>query len=416
MYIILIILIIAVIASFSILIYWKATNQMFRYWEIIRYIKRCKVQPHMDRIRNINENIKAINSVIQSENTQRGFGNAVKHNAEKTIARGKGVIDKIKYKKDFDTHKEEYQKYLNFCHSKQLSLTAEEENFSSFIEETEDLLYPEKALDRQLQKANDEYDKTYSMFSAAGEELFQIRNSTVETIEHVTVFINSIAKHPKEFDTDISEISSQKEKFKKAIDFGKEEHKKLKQSAVRASTGVAAGAAVASMAPTAAMWVATTFGTASTGTAISALNGAAATNAALAWLGGGALTAGGGGMAAGQALLALAGPVGWGLAGASIFTSVLLYWRKKRKIQENKKQEIERMKNCTHILNTLKADIESLQSETIKLHHKLQNQLADYNSLSDQDYTTFTREQKSAIGAIVNNTKSLSVLISKVLS
>lgn len=73
------------------------------------------------------------------------------------------------------------------------------------------------------------------------------------------------------------------------------------------------------------------------------------------------------------------------------------------------------MKNCTHILNTLKADIESLQAETIKLHHKLQNQLADYSSLSDQDYTTFTREQKSAIGAIVNNTKSLSVLISKVL-
>ena len=39
------------------------------------------------------------------------------------------------------------------------------------------------------------------------------------------------------------------------------------------------------------MGVATTFGVASTGTAISALSGAAATNAALAWLGGGALAA-----------------------------------------------------------------------------------------------------------------------------
>lgn len=94
------------------------------------------------------------------------------------------------------------------------------------------------------------------------------------------------------------------------------------------------------MAPTAAMWVATTFGTASTGTAISALSGAAATNAALAWLGGGALAAGGGGMAAGQALLALAGPVGWGLAGVSIFTSVLLFWRKNEKYKKAKNKKL----------------------------------------------------------------------------
>ena len=416
MYIALIILIIAVIAAASVLIYWKATNQMFRYWEIVRHFKRNEVQPHMNRIRSINESIKATNSVVQSKNTQKGFVSIVKHSTEKTIARGKGAIDKIEFKKEYDAHKEAYQKYLDFCHSKQLSLTDEEEAFIPFIEETEDLLYPEKALDRQLQKANDEYDETYAVFSSAGEELFQIRSEAVETIDQVASFINSLAKHPKEFDTDISEISSKKEQFKKAIDFAKEEHKKLKQSAVGAGTGAAAGAAVASMAPTAAMWVATTFGTASTGTAISALSGAAATNAALAWLGGGALAAGGGGMAAGQALLALAGPVGWGLAGVSIFTSVLLFWRKKRKIQESKKQEIERMKNCTLTLKKLKTRIESLQAETIEFHHNLQNQLADYSSLSNQDYTTFTQEQKSAIGAIVNNTKSLSVLISEVLS
>lgn len=416
MYIAIIILILAAIAAASVLIYWKATDQMFRYWEIVRYFKRRDVRPHMDSIRNINESIKVNNSAVQSKNTQKGCFNAFKHRAKKTYAKGKGAIDKIEYKKVFDTHKGAYQQYLDFCQSKQLPLTAEEEDFIPFIEETEDLLYPEKALDRQLQKANDEYDKTYAVFSAAGEELFQIRSEAVDTIDQVATFINSLAKHPKEFDTDISEITSKKEQFKKAIDFAKEEHKKLKQSAVGAGSGAAAGAAVASLAPTAAMWVATTFGTASTGTAISALSGAAATNAALAWLGGGALTAGGGGMAAGQALLALAGPVGWSLAGVSIFTSVLLFWRKKRKIQESKKQEIERMINCTYTLKELKAKIESLQAETIEFHHKLQNQLADYNSLSNQDYTTFTKEQKSAIGAIVNNTKSLSVLISKVLS
>ena len=50
------------------------------------------------------------------------------------------------------------------------------------------------------------------------------------------------------------------------------------------AVGIAAGIAVAALTPTVAMGVATTFGVASTGTAISALSGAAATNAALAWL------------------------------------------------------------------------------------------------------------------------------------
>lgn len=73
------------------------------------------------------------------------------------------------------------------------------------------------------------------------------------------------------------------------------------------------------------MGIATTFGVASTGTAISALSGAAAANAALAWLGGGALAVGGGGMAAGSAFLALAGPVGWTIAGLSIIASGLVF-------------------------------------------------------------------------------------------
>lgn len=57
------------------------------------------------------------------------------------------------------------------------------------------------------------------------------------------------------------------------------------KSASNGAAGVGMGVAVAALGPTAAMGIATTFGVASTGTAISALSGAAATNAALAWLG-----------------------------------------------------------------------------------------------------------------------------------
>ena len=65
---------------------------------------------------------------------------------------------------------------------------------------------------------------------------------------------------------------------------------------------------VASMAPTTLMSIATTFGTASTGTAISTLSGCVAQKAALVWIGRmfAGFAAEGAGMAAGQAFLALA--------------------------------------------------------------------------------------------------------------
>ena len=64
---------------------------------------------------------------------------------------------------------------------------------------------------------------------------------------------------------------------------------------------------VASMAPTTLMSIATTFGTASTGTAIST-SGCVAQKAALVWIGRmfAGFAAEGAGMAAGQAFLALA--------------------------------------------------------------------------------------------------------------
>lgn len=68
--------------------------------------------------------------------------------------------------------------------------------------------------------------------------------------------------------------------------------------------GAAAGAAVGGLGAYGTLTAALTFGTASTGAAISGLSGAAASSAAFAWLGGGSLAAGGAGIAGGTALLA----------------------------------------------------------------------------------------------------------------
>ena len=80
------------------------------------------------------------------------------------------------------------------------------------------------------------------------------------------------------------------------------------------ATFLAAGSATpAALCGAVALW-----GTASTGTALSALSGAAATKATLAALGGGSLAAGGGGVALGTAVL---GTAGVGLVAAPIIAS-----------------------------------------------------------------------------------------------
>ena len=124
---------------------------------------------------------------------------------------------------------------------------------------------PETRLNDVLRTAIDGYNDAYTMMNDIGVTLYN---------------------HPKEFDTEIQEIKTQRQSFTEVCDYAREELETARKSALTAGAGAAIGAAVVSVAPTVAMWVATTFGTASTGTAISSLSGAAAANAALAWLGG----------------------------------------------------------------------------------------------------------------------------------
>lgn len=371
-------------------LYWWKTKGEKIYWEHIRDRKKKEIDPD---INNINEIYLKLSS-----------GSKI------------GLFEKARIKNGFSASKAVIDEYIEFCNSKKLYISKSEQRLLARIDETEDILDPKKALDKALKKASDEYDDVYRELSESGEILLKTREKSVQLIESVEDLTNSIARHPKEFDKEISEIEYHKTQFKDAKQFGLEQQKALKKSARSVEAGVAAGAAVASMAPTAAMWVATTFGTASTGTAISALSGAAATNAALAWLGGGAISAGGAGVAAGKALLALAGPVGWGIAGGSVLISVILLWRRKLKIDESKKEEIIRMNNCTAVLKGLKAEIDVLIRQTVELEENLDNQYYQCRKFSKADYTKLSNDEKYMLGSLVNNTKSLAVLISKVIS
>lgn len=365
------------------------------YWKLIGKKRWRELQPKIQTIKDIHDRTTGVGKKI----------NWLEKNITKSV------------KKSFDSSKQAYVEYIDFCNSKRIELPADYSEFTELIDITEDaLLNPGEALDKELERTGKQYDEAYSLVAKAGEDLLAQRQESVRVIEDVEQLVNSIARHPKSFETEIREIAVQKEQFNTTIEYGLEQRKALEASAKSAGAGVAAGAAVASMAPTAAMWVATTFGTASTGTAISALSGAAATNAALAWLGGGALAAGGGGVAAGHALLALAGPIGWGLAGTSLVASVLFAWRKRQKIQESKKDEIARLKNCVVALKEVKGKIDSISLETSGIFINLQESVSSCSYMKGLDYTSMTDDQKQALGAMVNNTKTLSVLLNETVA
>lgn len=263
------------------------------------------------------------------------------------------------------------------------------------------------SLDDRLKQVVTEYNAAYTVMNDHGTKLFNQRERAIDLLDNVENLINSIANHPKEFDSDIAEIKLSKKEFRDVCDFAREELAAAQRSAVGAGAGVAGGVAVVSLAPSAAMWIATTFGTASTGTAISTLSGAAATNAALAWLGGGALAAGGSGMAAGEALLALAGPVGWSIAGATLLTSVVLFANKKIKLDKEKKSEIESVLKNAEQLKETDGRLSALLDKTDGIRTGLNGQYTSAMMFFGKSFTDIPEDGQMLLGTIVNNAKAL---------
>ena len=244
--------------------------------------------------------------------------------------------------------------------------------------------------------------------------------------EHTCSLYTTLSKIQELFD-EIRNVPSDKkleyEKFKEIRLNWKQQAEKIEsnykaaivKNAGAGAAGISAGVAVVVLGPTAAMGVATTFGVASTGTAISALSGAAATNAALAWLGGGALVAGGGGMAAGNAFLALAGPVGWAIAGVALLASGLMLWKS---IGDKR-----HMENIFTLIS--KRDVKSYELAIVELNERISRIISESELLNKAifkietfgtDYDKMTESQQYELGAYVNlMTSSTQLLVNPIV-
>ena len=266
-----------------------------------------------------------------------------------------------------------------------------------------------------LDQAHTSYEYIGGRVKTLSEELFKLRQSSSnELIPSVERYVNTLANTPKEYEKTFSEYRAEFAIFKSILE---ELELMARDAAIKAggatSLGVAAGVGTAAFAPTAAMAIATSFGTASTGTAISTLSGAAATKAALAWLGGGALSAGGGGVAAGQALLALAGPVGWAIGGAALIGGGIFARSKNIKIAEEATQQRKKLEAHTAQLRSSLLELERMLDLTTKHVNGVMVLLKRCEMAAPHDYADFEDKHKEWIGALVNHVQSLSKLLNK---
>jgi hypothetical protein len=265
----------------------------------------------------------------------------------------------------------------------------------------------------KLNRAVDEHAAQIKYVTTLSTDLYERRReSSHELIPKVEAYVNSLTAKPKEFSRAFAAFDVERRTFDGLV----EEVDSMLHDAVVTSTsgagvGVAAGAATALMAPTAAMALATTFGTASTGTAIASLSGAAATNAALAWLGGGVVAAGGGGMAGGSALLALAGPIGWGLAGLAAVGGVTYSARANAKVAEEADAKRLPIEADIRALKQVALEIMKLLDLTKTQTDGMQALMKSLKRGAPDDYRKFTADQKSKAGALVNHVETLTQLL-----
>ena len=272
----------------------------------------------------------------------------------------------------------------------------------------------EESLSR-LKMSEDKYKINRKSVQNYCQFLFNTRTAIAkDIIKPVEDYINTLAKTPIELEKSVEKLhvnyASFAEVFKMQQDYSDQVNK---VATTATGGGVAIGAGVGALAPTAAMAVATTFGTASTGTAIAALNGAVATNAALAWLGGGAVAAGGGGMAAGNALLAMAGPIGWGIAGVAIIGGSWWTASKNKNIAKGANEAAITYDRESATLIGVENEVAELSHLTINHSKGVKNQLEYLGRNAPKDYTQFSEADVKEMMALINNINALSELLNK---
>ena len=240
---------------------------------------------------------------------------------------------------------------------------------------------------KDLEEVYEDYKRTLANTVNHSESLYEKKVYAVEILKNFSSYIQKLSNKPIEFETILGKIEMNIKKFDNKIE---EVAKEVNQAKVVptavAGAGALAGAGVAAFAPTAAMAIATTFGTASTGTAI----------------------------VGGEALLALAGPIGWAIGGSALLGAGLILNGKNKEAADKIEEQILEIKK--EMMKIMKLDIKVLMSEKeIKeISDNIENgfELIKYKN----DYNQFSIENKEKLATLMNISESLSTKIGEFVS
>lgn len=253
-----------------------------------------------------------------------------------------------------------------------------------------------------------------SDLSRKADELFALRKeANHRVVRAVQSYVNSLANSPKEFKEEVASFSKEFDRFSDHSHLLQKKQKALEVQGSLAGAGALAGLGVAALGPSAAMTIATTFGTASTGTAIASLSGAAAQSAALAWLGGGTLAAGGGGAAGGAMVLAAMGPVGIAAAGVMLGGGAVLASKKNNEIAEHADAYARALETQINRSRVLLKTVEEIRKLTLHHTDESEKHLKLLKQRAPQNYHEFDIECKQELAALINNIRSLTKLLRK---
>lgn len=246
-------------------------------------------------------------------------------------------------------------------------------------------------------------------------ELQSEREQLVVYLRQVESIINAIKNTPERFNKDIQTLSLSLERYDKLLKEAENASADIQKGAgAGLAAGLATGGAVAAFGGTALTAVAMSIGTASTGAAISGLTGAAATNAALAWLGGGAVAAGGAGMAGGSALLALTGPIGWAIGGASAIATGIWARGKNADVAEDMLKQAASVQAGINSVKAITSEVRERTKLVTRTYVDLSGRISVASSWPD-DFDDFTDSQVDLAGALVNNALSAEKILNSKL-
>ena len=92
-----------------------------------------------------------------------------------------------------------------------------------------------------------------------------------------------------------------------------------------------------------------------------------------------------------------------------------MFAKKRTKLNKQKNDEIESVKQNTEIIKELDGKIGQVLGETKEIMSGLKNSYKGCLDMFSGDYGTFSEEQKLKLGALVNNTKALSAMFDKTI-